>query len=476
MAFVPFGAGRIDKLLDIIFTKQVTYVGAKTFPMWDMIKSKKASDPLARAVRYRVLTELGFPAAGAGRDPGAASYAFPRAFLANLNEYEGEYKLKATTVGLSFDLYRQAQLAKSAKALEPLALEMTSKAIAESRIMACEFWLDGSGVRGTAASADDTNLNTATATLPTYLFPYMTFVQLSDLDGDRGHANCFEYGDIVAAYSQTGTVITPTGLTAGTAPGQFYGWKVADRDRRAQTVALQPVDTTLTILAGATASNIVATTVFYRVDGQTTFPNLTTPGQDYGSMTEIMAGLESLAANDGRIVFGMNMSGITARSDFNAQTQPLDALMVDEALGEAKNRMGEGRFPYKQMIMDDFSHRQLIDSRETDRRFISYQDNVRGTSYIGYQHRSDIVRAVVDEYVRRRIWMLPEEITGEKILEYHGTDWENVSLPKGGSMFFNPTTDGRYTNQMVSFKSQRGVLIDRVPGAIACVHNYTLSV
>lgn len=474
MATTPFGSGRLDKLLDIIFTKQVSYVGAKTFPMWDMIKSKKASDPLARAVRIRVQTELGFPAAGAGRNPGASSYAFPRAFLANIQEFEYEYKLKATTVALSYDLYRQAQLAKSAKALEPLALEMTSKAIAESRIMAAEFWLDGTGVRATATSADDTNLTSATAAAG-YPFPYSVVVTLTDADSTIGHANCCEYGDILAAYSNTGTVVTPTGPTPGTGTGQFYGWKVADRNRQAQTITLQPVDTNLTILSTATASNIVITNVFYRVDGQQTFPNLTSIA-DYGAATEIMPGIESLAANDGRTVFGMVMSGILARSEYDALGNPLDAIYLDQALGEAKNRMGEGRFSYKQMLMDDFSHRQMIDSRETDRRFISYKDAVRGTSYFGYQHRSDLVRAVVDEYVRRRIWFLPEEVTGEKVLEYHGTDWETVSLPKGGSMFFNPTTDGRYTNQMVAFKSQRGVLANRVPGGIACVRNYTLSV
>lgn len=463
MATTPFGSGRIDKLLDIIFTKQVNYLGARTFPEWDMVKKEKASDPLARSVRFRATSELGYAAAGAGRNPGAKSYTFARSSLSKVDEFEGQYKLKTTTVALSNALYRQAQLAKSAKAMEPLTLEMQNKAIAESRIMAAEFWLDGTGVRGTAASVSETAIATGRFT-----------VTLLDLDATRGHASCFEYGDILVAYSVLGVARAASGAGAGS----LYGYKVVDRDRFAQTVTFDAIDVTETVLTNITATNIVSGDVFYRVDGQQTFADLTSNATvgDYGTKTEIMPGIESLAAADGRTVFGMVMSGIYKGSQTNVAGDPIDAIHLDQALGEGKNRMGEGRFTYKQMIMDDPTHRQLIDSREADRRFNTYQDNTRGTSYFGYQQRNSNLRAVVSEYLRRRIWLLPEHAAGDKVLEYHGTDWEQVKLGNGQSQFFNPSTDGRLTNEMVSFKEQRGVLLNRAPGAICCIRNYSLSI
>lgn len=462
MPVTPFGSGRLDKLLDIIFTKQVTYLGAQTFPEWDMIKKLSASDPLARSFRFRVQSALGYAATGAGRTPGA-KYSFPRARLGQVPEFEANYKEKATTIALSQSLIDQARLAKSAKAMEPLALEMKGKAIAESRIMAAEFWLDGTGVRGTAQSVDESVIATGSVT-----------VTLQDLEFTRGHASCFEIGDILVPYSILGVARAPSGAGAGS----FYGLQVTDTSYLAQTVTFNIIDVNEVTLTNITATNIVATDVFYRVDGQSVFPNLTSNATvgDYGAASEIMPGLETLAADDGRTVWGMTMSGIYKASQADVDGDPLDAIHIDRALGLAKNRMGEGRFKYKQMIMDDPSHRQLIDSRETDRRFNSYQDNTRGTTYFGYQQRNDNIRAVVSEYVRRRVWLLPEATGGEKVLEYHGTDWVGFKLPNGQTQFLSPGTDGRLTNEMNQFKTQKGALINRVPGAIACIRGYTLSI
>lgn len=461
MAVIPFGSGRIDKLLDIIFTKQCTYIGAQTFAEWDMIKKLKATDPLARSLVFRVVSSLGYAAAGAGRSPGA-KYSFPRASLSRVPEFSANYKEKATTIALSYSLYQQAQLAKSAKALEPLALEMTSKATAEARIMAAEFWLDGTGVRATVTSVDETAIASG-----------RIVVQLTDTDTTRGHASCCELGDILYARSILGAARLPTGGAAAT----FYGYLVVAKNRFTQQVTLDFVDSNENVIV-PTASNLVATDVFYRVDGQETWANLTSNATvgDYGTATEIMPGIESIASADGRTTFGMTSTGAFASAHVDVGTDALDAIMIDRALGEAQDRMGEGRFKYKQMIMDDPSHRQLIDSRETDRRFNTFQDKTRGTTYFAYQHRTQNVRAVVSEYVRRRVWFLPEGNAGEKVLEYHGTDWTQVKLPNGNSQFLNPATDGRLTNEMAQFKTQRGVLIDRVPGAIACIRNYSLSV
>ncbi len=462
MAFTPFGTGKLDKLLNSIFDKGVYYVGAKTQFEWDMIQKFKVNDPLARNYIFRIITDAGYSAAGAGRSPGT-KYAFPKGQTAFIPEFTANYKLKATTISLSYDLYKQAALAGTAKALEPLASEITLKAMAEARIMACEFWLDGTGVRGTAASVSDAQIATGTVV-----------VTLADSDNTRGHADCFEFGDIFIVKSVTGTAVNPTG-----AGGAFYGYKMVDKDTDLQTVTLQLVDTSFNAITTASASNIVATNVFYRVQGQETYANLTSNATvgDYGSATEIMPGLETLASADGRSVFGMQTTGILQGSQTDAGGSPLDPILVDQVLSKAVNRQGKGRFNYKQMIMDQYAHRQFVDNHDTDRRFNSYQDNTRGISYFGYAFRDMVLRTVISEYVRRRVWFLPETSSGEKVLEYHGTKWEDISVPGGAQTLLGfDSTAGQYTNEMNRFKQQRGILVCRNPAAIASLKNFTISI
>lgn len=454
MAVTPFGSGRIDKILDIIFTKQVTYAGASVFPEWDMIKRDlKKEEPLARSVRFRAVAELGYSASAAPRNPGAV-YNFAKGRLSKVDEFEAQYKEQATTVSVPYSLYKQAQLAKDKKAIEPLILEMQNKAIAESRITAAQLWLDGTGVRATASSVDETSIAAG-----------RVVVTLLDTDAARGHALCCELGDVLVLSQTSGTLRAASGAGAGS----LYGYKVYDRDQTAQTVTFDLIDSDFNVLTNISATNLASGDVFYRVE-QPTRPNLGSIS-DYGSASEIFPGIESWGAADGRSVFGMTMSGVYKGTQFDAGGDQLDAIHVERALGLGKTRMGEGRFSYKQMIMDDFSHSQLIDQRETDRRFNTYQDNVRGTTYWGYQHRKDNLRAVVSEYVRRRIWMLPTEVNKDRVLEYHGTNFDTVNVG-GSSSFLNPSSTGSYSNEMVSFKRQIGTLFCRAPGAIVSVRNY----
>ncbi len=463
MAATPFGSGKLDKLLDIIFTKQCTYIANRDAAEWDMIKKVKASDPIARSTRFRLIEGLGFAAAAAGRDTGA-QYNYPRARLSDVREYEANYKTKTTTVGITWDLWNQAKLAKDKKALEPLLVETESKATANTRIISAEFWTDGTGVRGTVLSVNQAAIATGSIT-----------VTLEDLDATRGHANLFEYTDVLVAKTVTGTAqTTPSGAGAAS----LYGYQVTAVDYVNQTVTFDLVDENLVVITNITNTNLAATNVFYRVDGQQSFPDLTNNASigDYGLATQIMPGMETLAADDGRTVFGMTMSGIRAGTQVDAGGDPFDALMIDEVLAVGANRVGASRFKYAQMVMDDFTHRQLIDSRETDRYFTSAEDNTRGTSYFAYKWRDQKVRAVISQYVRRRVWLLPELTSKEKVLEYHGTDWQPVDID-GVTAFLQPgSVVGTQSNQRNSYKTQKGILINRVPAAVCCIRNYSLSV
>lgn len=461
MAFNNIDVLRLGKLTQILFSKGVLYQGSEDTREWEQIQAMKVTDQAARELRFMLQKSLG-PAASQYRNPGVSNREFPQAQQATVEEFVAKFKEMNTTLKLEYQLWERALMAKNAKYMEPLALEVQSKAVAQKRVMCFDLYEDGTGVRGTAASVDDTDLAADGRIV----------VTLQDTDTARGHVGAFEQDDLLLAYSQTGVAVVPTG---GAPTGTYYALKVVDKDFDAATVTFDVVDSSETVITGFAASNIVNTNVFYRV-GQPTIPNLTTIS-DYGSATEVLVGLESLAATDGRNVWGITMDGPYKGSVYDAGGDPMDAILFDKALSRGKRRVGQGRYKYKKACMADEVHTQLIDSRETDRRFLQVTDNKRGTTYFAYQHRNDLVECYTSEFVsKHRVWMLPERSSGEKVLEFHGSDWKSVKVPGGSEFHLNASANGGYTNDIVSYMRGIGVIICRHPAAIVGLRNFTLSV
>jgi hypothetical protein len=449
---------RLGKLTQILFSKGVLYQGSEDTREWEQIQAMKVTDQAARELRFMLQKSLG-PAASQYRNPGVSNREFPRAQQATVEEFTAKFKEMNTTLKLEYQLWERALMAKNAKYMEPLALEVQSKAVAQKRVMCFDLYSDGTGVRGEAASADDTDIASG-----------VTVVTLADTDTARGHVGAFEQDDLVLAYTQAGVAVVPTGGAAAS----FYAWKVTDKDFDNDTVTLTAVDQDENTIV-PTASNIVATNAFYRV-GQPTIPNLTSIS-DYGTATEALVGLESLAATDSRSVWGITMTGAYKGSVYDAGGDPMDAILFDKALSRGKRRVGQGRYKYKKACMADEVHTQLIDSRETDRRFMQVSDNKRGTTYFAYQHRNDLVECYTSEFVsKHRVWMLPERSSGEKVLEYHGSDWKAVKVPGGSEFHLNASANGGYTNDIVSYMRGIGVIICRHPAAIVGIRNFSLSV
>jgi hypothetical protein len=118
------------------------------------------------------------------------------------------------------------------------------------------------------------------------------------------------------------------------------------------------------------------------------------------------------------------------------------------------------------------SHASLIESRETDRRFQTIEDNKRGVKYFAYQHGNDTLECVTSEYVpQNRIYCLPETKAGEKVLEFHGSDFETV---KGQDMsdFHLKVGASGYTNAMVSYLLSTGVFICQHPKSIGVIQGF----
>jgi hypothetical protein len=223
-----------------------------------------------------------------------------------------------------------------------------------------------------------------------------------------------------------------------------------------------------------TASNLANTDYFYRV-GQPTFPDRTSVA-DWGSVTEVVPGLESLAASDGRVVHGITMSGQAASSTFDGGATQLDVTMIQAAMDQAKINVGQSSYAWKKMCMAPEAQASLIESRETDRRFQTVEDNKRGIKFFAYVHGNDVLETYTSEYCpKSRIYMIPEARSGQgKVLEYHGTDFEPVRMGGMGEFHLKPSSSGGHERRIVSYMESLGTLICKHPAAIARITNFTL--
>jgi len=461
MAFNNIDSLVNGKIVQIVFNKGVIHQGSDDTREWEQVLSMKANDPLGRETRFMLQRNLGYAAAAQYRNPGVKGRAFPKSQQASLEEFTAKLKEINTTIEIPHQLWERAQMAKSAKYLEPLVHEINNKALAQKRVMCFDFYADGTGVRGTAQSVNETNIAAGKVT-----------VTLQTTSGARGHVGGFEDGDIFVLYQSNGTVRSASGAGAAS----LYGYKVVDRSFENATVTFELVDSNEAVLTNISATNLASGDVFYRV-GQETHPNLSSIS-DYSTASEAWAGLESLAADDGRSVFGITMSGPYAGSIFNANGDPLDAIMFDKAMSKGKRRVGQSRYRYKKACMADEAHTQLVDSREADRKFMSIQDNKRGVSYFAYQHKNDTIECYTSEYVKKdRIWILPELKSGEKVLQWHGDDFKPVKAPGQSSEFMlKPHADGGYSSDIVSYMRGLGVLVAKHPAAIIGIKNFTITV
>jgi hypothetical protein len=454
MSFSNIDNLNLGNLLHIVFNNEVYNLISQDFRDFEKVKRAKVASSLAREWRFLVQDSFG-PAAVQSRNPGTSDRAFPTAQKASVSEKTAKFKEVDVTIELEYNLWDRARKSPE-KYAEPLALEIMSKTSASKRYLAAKLYGDGTGVVGTTSSASDTTGANGSV-----------LVTLSSSNTARGHIGFFEFGDLLLNKNTDGTADDPT------VTGTFYAWRVDEKDRENNQVRLRPVNSSGTALS-LTSSSIDAGDVFYRV-GQPTFPDLTAivAATDYGTLTEEMAGLESLASSDGRTIHGLVMSGAFAASRLDAGANPIDVKYLQKALDKVKVNVGQDRYKWTQAICAPETNASLIESRETDRRFQTMEDAKRGTKLFGYQHGNDFVELITSEYCpMKRIYMLPESKAGQKVLEYRGTDFDTVKMNGTGDFHLKATSSG-YVASVQSFLHATGVFIATHPAAIAVVHNFT---
>lgn len=461
MAFTNVDSLPLGELLQIVFSEGVRTQISEDYRDWEMVKQYRVGNTAARELRFMFLTSFG-PAAVQYRTPGKRGRSFPKAQQSTIEEHTAKFKELQATIELEYNLYDRARKSPE-KYAEPLALEIQSKSTAHRRRLAADWYGDGTGVMGTVASggvADDLGA------------PNETVITLEDTYDKRGFIGWAEEGDLWIAKQNDGSARAPT----ETSGSDFYAWRVKDKDRENAKVTLEPVDENGDVVADVTASNLAATDVFYRI-GQDTIPDLSaiTSSTDYGTLTEVYAGLLSLAAADSRTIHGISMTGASKATHKSAGGNPLDAKYIQQVMDQVKVRVGKSVYNWKLMCMAPEAHAAFVDSRETDRRFHTVEDAKRGIRYFAYQHEEDDIRTYSSEFCQKGlIYIKPEQKSGKKVFEMYGSDLEPVKMSGMGEFHLKPDSTGGYVGDVQSFLQGILVPICKHPAAIGVVKNFTL--
>jgi hypothetical protein len=464
MAFEPIagvngvGGLPLGQFLQIAFTSGVFNQLNRTFPDFEMVKKFRVGDPNWREQRFLLQTSLG-PSAIQYANP-TFSGAFPKAQRIGISEKVAFSKEIDATVEIEYNLYKKA-LNSPLKYAEPLALEMQSKAIAAKRRIAADLYADGTGVIGTVSSV----------TAPVVSGGKIT-ITLDVTNAARGHVGLFEYGDLVVCTSTSGLV-----LQQPTAAG-IAALRVVSRSRKNNTVTCEAVDSdgNTVALPGITAvGDVSAGDLIYRA-GQTDRPNLDLAVADYGTVSNVFAGFESLLANDGRTVHGIEMSGITAGTRVDCAGNDIALKYVQQGLSEAKVAVGQGLYKWDMLAMAPEARDFLVDLDEEKRRLtVSDSQRVKGAKAFIFQHENDTLEVISSEYIsKKRAYALPKQAAGQSaMMQLYFTEMTPVDVGSG-KLHLKPAAAGGHERRIASYMEGQIALLCTHPAAGVVLENFDI--
>lgn len=451
MAFSAIGNLPLGQFLQIAFTQGVFNQLNQTFPDFEMVKKFRVGDPNWRQQNFLLQTSLG-PAAVQYRNPNFSS-AFPAAQRIGVGEKVAVAKEIDATVEIEYNLYKKA-LNSPLKYAEPLALEMQSKAIAAKRRIAADLYGDGSGCIGTVASVAVSGGKLE--------------VTLSALSTARGHIGFFEYDDLVRFHTPAGAVQAVT-VSAGT----VAAFRVVSRSRKTDKVVVEAIDANGAALTITAANDVGATDLIYRA-GQETIPDLTAAISDWGTLTEVFAGLETLLADDGRVVHGINMSGATAGTVVDGGgSGGLSLGLVQEGMSNAKVAVGQGLYKWSMLVASPERRDDLIESAETDRRFMVADNPKRGGKSFVFQHENDTLEVIASEYCpKQRAYALPNQSAGKQaMMQLYFTEMAPVDVGSG-KLHLKPASGGGHERKIASYMEGYLSLLCTHPAAGVVIKNF----
>lgn len=458
MAFSNIDANALGNLLQIKFSDGIRNQISKDFRDFEMVMKAKVSNSSARELRFMLLTAFGVDAVSYA-NPGQIDSAFPSADRSTLEEYSAKFKELRTTIEVQYDLFERA-LQSPEKYGEPIKVEMDAKLSASKRRLAADFHADGTGVLGTVASAALSSGKLA--------------VTLNSTDSARGHVGLFEFRQSIKFHAVTGGA---SAVAVVLASGTLSHFRVVSKNRKDQVVILEAINTAgnVSAITTLTTSPAAGEPAYRKAQSDASdIPNLSSIS-DYGTATQVIAGLPSLAAADGRTIHGMVMEGALASSQYDAGGNPIDVSHIQRAMSQVKVNVGQDQYSWKMMTQAPETLDSLIESRESDRQFHTMEDATRGTKKFMYQHQNDALECYTSEYCQpKRIWILPESKAGQKVLEFHGSDFKTVKQPGGSDFMLKPSASG-FVATIASYMQAIGVIINRHPASVAVIKNFTNS-
>jgi hypothetical protein len=440
----------LGSILKIVSKNGVANNLSEDSAIWqNILKQHVEGDSKGRELRYLIRTAYG---SGAGGFLSPDNGAYKSGSQSTISEGTAQWKDYGTTIEVEETLVQKAARDFDSYG-RPLVDELDLKVIALSRTLSAAAYADGTGV--IAQALDAGSVSSA-----------KTVFNIDPATGARGFVGWLEEGDIVMSVNADGTDAHPT-LSSGT----FSHYTIDSVDRDNDTVTLQARNTAGTAL-DITATGITAGDYLVRGKTADTFQDLSSIGStDYNTLSHAFTGLDSLSENDSRVVNGITLSGNAGGTRQDESGNPIDSQAFQKLMSKLMRRAGKGRYKYDQALMAFETYDSLIESRETDRRFMSVQDDKRGAPGMAYVHMRNNVMFDPDEFChKKRIYCIPDK----GVLQFHGTDFDFVQ-PNGADKFhLRPTgTSAGYDRVVQAFMTGSGALITTHAAGIGCIENFT---
>jgi len=457
----------LGKLLQITFSKGFRRQLVRDHRDWESVKQMTVGMPGGR--EHRFMFQVGGGPAAIQYAAIGASGAFPAAQRSAVEEKVAIFKELNATIEIDYMLFERLKMAP-AKYADNLAMELEDKLVYLKRRVAADFYNDGLGVLGTVSADALTDEGVAQGKVGVTI----------NAAAARGHIGWFEYDDLLVKASPAGSIAAGTEM-----PNGVHAWKVVSIDRENNKLVLQALSSVgaPVALANTAASLIDSADLLYRgtTAANASHTRVDLSGAfagDYGTATEIIAGLGALVANDGRLIHGIQMSGVTGSTVKDCGGAPIDVTFIQQALSQVKTAVGQGRYKYSQLLCAPEMLDSLIEGRETDRRFNSVEDATRGLRKFTYQHGEDAVEFVTSEFARKNEAIALPSGKGEesKCVEFIGTDFKAVEVPGSSSKFhLRPTSGGGHEKKLVSYMFGLGVMVNQHPKACLKIKNFVNS-
>jgi hypothetical protein len=260
---------------------------------------------------------------------------------------EASSKVLEVVATFDDDVYLRAMMDPSEAHVQPLQLAMWNQTVNQKEHLLKQYYMDGSGVQATVSSVS--------------VGSGVAVITLHNAYDKAGNVIFIQENQKLVAYSTAGAAhdMVPASDTIA-----YYLVTNVDHENNQITVAAKNSSgSALTISSNAA---VVDGDVLYNYGDEAQggpFDISNAATVDYGKML-YSPGLPSLGAADGRLVYGLTMSGKYAGSQVNLAGAALDSKAVTKLFSRLDRAVGESKYDYPFLKCSHNVFKYLIDSDE----------------------------------------------------------------------------------------------------------------